>query len=286
MSNFNKGKGAISETQSLWADEDEEEFETPIDKNGFKQRVKVSVNSKGQKVRTTTKIRVREVKTRTPKRVLNRRNLPKFGLATSNDKNVTRISPGFVAIEHPDDQLTESAVDKAAVKSSLVNLPKIKLSQLELEHETEGGLPPSMESKEGITRDKNPKGDHENTIRVSNLSKRVTEEDLYDLFAHYGHVFRVSLPRALKKGEDGVEYREPRGFAYIAFSSRCDAEVAMEKLQGYGYDHLILNLEWAKPPSGDASIDRPQHRTGYGEELAQATKEQVFYASNLTGNTY
>jgi hypothetical protein len=44
MSSFNRSK-AVAKTQ--WVDEDDEEFETPIDKNGFKQRVKISVNFKG-----------------------------------------------------------------------------------------------------------------------------------------------------------------------------------------------------------------------------------------------
>jgi len=51
-----------------------------------------------------------------------------------------------------------------------------------------------------------------------------------------------------------------------------------------------LKLEWAKPPSRDANappsgggLDRG-FTSGYGQKLAQDTKEQVMYASNLTGN--
>jgi translation initiation factor 3 subunit G len=303
MSSFNRSK-AVAKTQ--WVDEDDEEFETPIDKNGFKQRVKISVNSKGQKVKTTSKIRVREVKTRTPKRVLDRRNLPKFGMATLNDTNVTLVSPDFVTIEHPDDQLTEDTDDPAMGNSLVSFILKQKERQLERENEMDPSstmdsngdeevgasssgkyVPPNM-SKAGGAMMMMGKGDrdHENTIRVSNLTKRVTEDDLRELFGHYGRVFRVSLPRAEKKDENGNIYKEPRGFAYIAFTTRRDAEIAMENLQGHGYDHLILNLEWAKPPSGDGGADRPQFRSGYGEKLAQETKERVSYASNLTGNTY
>lgn len=302
MSDFNRAK-------AQWVDDedDEDEFETPIDKNGFKQRVKISVNAKGQKVRTTTKIRVREVKTRTPKRVLERRNLPKFGLAKLNDTNVTLISPDFVTIEHPDDQLTEDTEDPAMSNSLISFILKQKERALERENELGGSsdvrdeakpeegtssstgkyVPPSVAKAGGSSmmmmgRDR----DHENTIRVSNLTKRVTEEDLRELFSHYGRVYRVSLPRVEKKDEKGNTYKEPRGFAYIAFTNRREAENAMENLQGYGYDHLILKLEWAKPPSGDGGGDRPQFRSGYGERLAQETTEQVSYASNLTGNTY
>lgn len=308
MSSFSaKGKSSASKAQ--WVDEDEEEFETPIDKNGFKQRVKMSINAKGQKVKTTTKIRVQEVKTRTPKRVLERRNLAKFGQATLNNTNVTLISPDFVTIEHPDDQLTEDTDDPAMGNSLISFILKQKERALERENdmgisfpsdsgpsdskEESGGVgkyvPPNM-SKSGGASMMSGKSDrdHENTLRVSNLTKRVTEDDLRELFEHYGRVFRVSLPRVEKKDESGNIFKEPRGFAYIAFTTRHDAEVAMDKLQGYGYDHLILKLEWAKPPSADGGggADRPQFRSGYGEKLAQETKEQVSFASNLTGNTY
>jgi len=308
MSNFATKKGLSSKAQ--WVDEDDEEFETPIDSAGFKQRVKVSVNSKGQKVRTTTKIRVREIKTRTAKRVLERRDLPKFGLAVLNNTNVTLISPDLVSIEHPDEQLTEDNDDVAMGNSLVSFILKQKERALERESGTSESSfmsnPPPDESKpeEGAVGKYVPPGmlksggasmmsgksdrEHENTLRVSNLTKRVTEEDLKELFAHYGRVFRVSLPRAEKKDDKGNITKEPRGFAYIAFSSRQDAQNAMDKLQGYGYDHLILKIEWAKPPSaeGGGGGDRPVYRSGYGEKLAQDTKEHVSFASNLTGNTH
>ena len=130
--------------------------------------------------------------------------------------------------------------------------------------------------------------DHENTIRVSNLTKAVTEEDLRALFQRFGSIHRVSLPKTEKKNPDGSTYKEPRGFAYIAFARKEDAERALEKLNGHGYDHLILKLEWAKPPSADGPPSggglQGGYISGYGTKLAQETKDSVVYASNLTGN--
>uniref|UniRef100_A0A8C0TVG8 Eukaryotic translation initiation factor 3 subunit G n=1 Tax=Cyanistes caeruleus TaxID=156563 RepID=A0A8C0TVG8_CYACU len=39
----------------------------------------------------------------------------------------------------------------------------------------------------------------------------------------------------------------PGGFAFISFHRREDAARAIAGVSGFGYDHLILNVEWAKP---------------------------------------
>lgn len=39
-----------------------------------------------------------------------------------------------------------------------------------------------------------------------------------------------------------------KGFAYVHFKFRADAAKAVQVLNGHGYDHLILNAEWSKPP--------------------------------------
>jgi hypothetical protein len=52
------------------------------------------------------------------------------------------------------------------------------------------------------------------------------------------------------------------------------------------YDHLILKIEWAKPSAPkDPGAEQTQFRSGYGQALAQDTKEKVSYASNLTSGT-
>lgn len=155
-------------------------------------------------------------------------------------------------------------------------------------------VPPAARARQGDNKDRSGGGggdrdrDHETTIRVSNLTKAVTEEDLRALFQRFGTIHRVSLPKVEKKNSEGVMVKEPRGFAYIAFARKEDAERAMERLQGHGYDHLILKLEWAKPPSADGPPSggglQGGYISGYGTKLAQETKEAVLYASNLTGN--
>lgn len=118
-----------------------------------------------------------------------------------------------------------------------------------------------------------------NTIRVTNLSPNVAESDLQDLFQRYGRISRVYLAK------DKVTF-ESRGFAFVSFVSQSDAARAMEELQGHGYDHLILKLEWARPNNKDPSASSGnEYRSGYGKALAQDTKAKVSYASNLTKGT-
>merc|ERR1712216_1041543 len=102
-----------------------------------------------------------------------------------------------------------------------------------------------------------------------------------ELFERFGRIFRIYLAKDRETGES-------RGFAFVSFSRREDAERAMNALQGYGYDHLILKIEWAKPSNkegtggggggGDIGSQGTTFRSGYGKALAQDTKEKVSFA--------
>jgi translation initiation factor 3 subunit G len=118
-----------------------------------------------------------------------------------------------------------------------------------------------------------------NTIRVTNISENTTEADLQDLFKPFGRISRVYLAK-------DKETLQSRGFAFVSFVNKDDAARAMEKLQGYGYDHLILKLEWARPNAPkDPATSGSEFRSGYGKALAQDTTKNVSYASNLTRGT-
>jgi len=116
----------------------------------------------------------------------------------------------------------------------------------------------------------------QNTIRVTNISPDTKEADLQELFQPFGRISRVYLAK-------DKETLQSRGFAFVSFVHRDDAAKAMDKLQGYGYDHLILKLEWARPSAPrDPGTEGTQFRSGYGKALAQDTTQKVSYASNLT----
>ena len=150
-------------------------------------------------------------------------------------------------------------------------------------------IPPSLRSgaistgkslsERESSRSQNPSASSDrdqNTIRVTNISEDTKEEDLQELFANFGRISRVYLAK-------DKETLQSRGFAFVSFARREDAQLAMDKLQGYGYDHLILKLEWARPSAPrDPGSEGTQFRSGYGKALAQDTTERVSYASNLT----
>jgi len=100
----------------------------------------------------------------------------------------------------------------------------------------------------------------QSTLRVTNLSEDTTEQDLSDLFRRFGHTSRIYLAK------DRLTNRS-RGFAFINYTSRESAQAAIDKLNGHGYDHLILQVEWAKPreekPRGDVNINsQREERSG------------------------
>jgi translation initiation factor 3 subunit G len=77
-------------------------------------------------------------------------------------------------------------------------------------------------------------------IRISNLSESTCESDLEDLLKPFGRISRMFLAKDKKTNDC-------KGFAYVHFLNRDDAVRAIDTLNGFGYDHLILKAEWSKP---------------------------------------
>ncbi|KAI8556693.1 hypothetical protein RHMOL_Rhmol05G0273600 [Rhododendron molle] len=77
-------------------------------------------------------------------------------------------------------------------------------------------------------------------IRINNLSEDTQDSDLVDLCHPFGQVLRAHVPKDYITGSG-------RGYGYVNFLLREDAERAINKLDGYGYDNLILRVEWSAP---------------------------------------
>ncbi|XP_065215064.1 eukaryotic translation initiation factor 3 subunit G-1-like [Planococcus citri] len=103
-------------------------------------------------------------------------------------------------------------------------------------------VPPSLREGANARRGDslNSKGYDALAIRISNLSPNTSDHDLEELVKPFGAISKLYLAKEKSTGLC-------RGFAYIHFKSKTDAHVAINKLNGYGYDHLILKVDWSKP---------------------------------------
>lgn len=108
-----------------------------------------------------------------------------------------------------------------------------------------GYVPPSMRNADGSRNTEIvAQRDDSCTVRVANLSEEVKDSDLRELFRRFGGIQRIYLAK-------DKETHQSRGFAFINFYNKEDAQVAINALDGHGYDHLILSVSWANP-SGTA----------------------------------
>ena len=253
-------------------------------------------------VKVTKKLRVQKVTKRVSKSVLERRGWRKFGGSEKlkpgeSDTGITAVSVEEIYLERVRAQ-SKSEVEKlsdplAAMAAANTSLLVCRICGKKGDHWTSkcpykdlaaskgltvgeklddgpggggsgdvrkgGYVPPSMRAgaKGGESMgDSMRKPRDENSIRVTNLSEDTREADLQELFRPFGAVTRIYVAFNRETGES-------RGFAFINFVNRDDAQRAINKLDGYGYDNLILRVEWAAPredappgkggaPGGDA----------------------------------
>ncbi|KAL2012796.1 hypothetical protein VTN00DRAFT_321 [Thermoascus crustaceus] len=106
-------------------------------------------------------------------------------------------------------------------------------------------VPPHLRNRGAVTGERMG-GKYERddlaTLRVTNVSELAEEQELRDLFERFGRVTRVFLAR-------DRDTQKAKGFAFISFADRADAARACEKMDGFGYRHLILRVEFAKRTS-------------------------------------
>ncbi|THG16325.1 eukaryotic translation initiation factor 3 subunit G-like [Camellia sinensis] len=253
------------------------------DENGIKKVIEYKFNDEGNKVKIITTTRVRKLaKARLSKRAVERRSWAKFGDAVHVDvgSRLTMVSTEEILLERPrapgtkeetkvaGDSLAQlgkgGAVlmvcrtcgkkgdhwtsrcpykDLAPQPESFVDKP-VSSETNATSGTTKGAyVPPSLRA--GAERPAGGGSDmrrrnEENSVRVTNLSEDTREPDLHELFRTFGAVSRVYVAIDQKTGMS-------RGFGFVNFVNKEDAERAIAKLNGYGYDNLILRVEWATP---------------------------------------
>ncbi|CAN0923674.1 Eukaryotic translation initiation factor 3 subunit G [Linum grandiflorum] len=255
------------------------------DDNGIKRVIEYKFNEDGNKVKITTTTRVRKLaKARLSRRAVERRSWAKFGDAVHEDvgARLTMVSTEEILLERPRAPGTKAEENKMG-GDNLSQLGKAgavlmlcrtcgkkgdhwtsRCPYKDLSAPTEsfidkpptssdgaGGaaaapgkasyVPPSMRpgAERSVGSDMRRRND-ENSVRVTNLSEDTREQDLKELFLPFGHVTRTYVAIDQKTGVS-------RGFGFVNFANKEDAERAILKLNGYGYDNLILRVEWATP---------------------------------------
>lgn len=128
----------------------------------------------------------------------------------------------FEKLSEPSKPASTTMTESSGAKSGKYVPPFMKENQSKL-----GGL--GARNKDDTT-----------AIRISNLSESMLESDLEELVKKIGPYNKIYLARDKNTGLC-------KGFAYVHFRTRKDAATAIELLNGHGYDHLILNVEWSKP---------------------------------------
>jgi translation initiation factor 3 subunit G len=235
--------------------------------DGIKTITEIKTNGKGQKVKVVKKIRVYTRTVQHNKNVEARKKWKKFGECANAgpglEDGITSVSTDEIFLnlgakdqEEVQDKPTVSAAavcrtcgkvgehwtTKCPLRSIGVsadaeeNKPTEKSDVYIPPWQRAGRTPTTGDAGSGPTR----RGDDLPTVRVSNLSEETREQDLSDLFRPFGAVSRIFLVK-------DKETMMSRGFAFVSFLRHEDAARAIAKLDGYGYDHLILHLEWAKP---------------------------------------
>jgi len=261
-----------------------------VDENEIRTTVEYAINDEGKKVKITRRIRRVLQKSIVEHAVAERQKWAKFGKEKGNkpgpDRATTtvgeevtlKLSAGNKSQEpepSPEDnvkaRLAKAGAGKVVCRVCkgdhfTARCPyKDKLAGLESSNDDLGGasdtapapagpapsttgkyVPPSMRAGASRTGESmRGAGNREDlpTLRVTNISEDTQESDLRELFGMFGRVARVYVGRDRETGAG-------KGFAFVSFEDRAAAEKAQEKVNGKGYDNLILSVQWSQPRPG------------------------------------
>jgi len=268
-----------------WAEEDDEDsLQLPQqtvtkNKDGSETIVTYTLREDGKKIKTTRRIKKTTVKTVVNPRVAERKQWAKFGAekgkpagpqtdTTSVAENILfRPVAGWKASneEKGEDVKKKNALKDAKIKCRICSgdhwttkcpfkdtmAPEGADAPADMGSDAPeaGGLgaggssyvPPHLRGRGGAGEKMGGKYERDDlaTLRVTNVSEIAEEQDLRDMFSRFGHVTRVFLAKDRETGR-------AKGFAFVSYADRMDAAKACEKMDGYGFGHLILRVEFAK----------------------------------------
>lgn len=254
-------------------------FETKPDENGIKTVIEY-IERDGKSYKVTKRIKQTTITKWINPEMTARKSMKKFGRAATNSAEVEashvhreenevpielcKKHAAVVVSNDAEDKFLEESIDICeklfTVKKAWVDLNRDKQVSRETdvpeEKKAEAApgapaaagddkkpayVPPSLRGKgDGKGGGKDMQQQQDASLRITNLSEDVREGDLQSLFGHYGRLQRVYLAKDQTTGAS-------RGFAFVTYYDKTDAQRAIDKLHGHGYDNLILQVQWAKP---------------------------------------
>jgi len=278
-----------------WADADGDAAEhtlprptETVDEDGTITRVSHRIRADGTKVKVTQKIRRGRRVMRVTAAMKRRRTWRKFGQAASADNQAVTFIGDDVFLEKPGDEGNEDGVFKksSARVSGRNSFWRRKAAMAEGAERGKvgkagggadgtsgtggkGGMyrPPGARGATSLAGRRSEGHDNSTTLFVTNLSLGAVEADVHELFRPFGRIERVHVARREKT-------EEPRGFAFVTYARREDAELARSRMDRYGYDHLVLSVKFSKPKPNREHMDTGggngmRHASGYGKALPQ-----------------
>ena len=261
-----KGNEIIKIINGIEYDTSKRELPPPRTEINGNEKIETSYyyNEKGQLYRRNKYYLIVKKKIRVSKNILRRMKIKKFGRAV-NDTDMDST----IIIEEPqelilaDHKYLETKENKTSQKknkdSPIINnitnnithnfsdkyIPAHKKEQINTGQNNSNESPKSNKYVVPSKRYNNNYEKYEvdpsqiTTLCVSNIPMYIEEDYLTELFSYYGYIKRVHIAKCRKTGKS-------RGIAFITFRDRFEAENAMQEMDKYIIDNLVISIDWSK----------------------------------------
>eukprot|EP01083_Nonionella_stella_P106761 308387_1 len=114
-------------------------------------------------------------------------------------------------------------------------------------------------------------------LYVGNLDYNTTEDDIREAFSPFGNIIKIFMPTDRETGR-------PRGFGFVEYDNRKDAEAAIAKMDSATLGSRNLRVNESKP-----RVERPAgggfNGAGGGGFNASGSADVKLYVGNLSYNT-